>query len=125
MILIVSKKMTQQELKQVCEAHFGTWVKFVADIKKAVLAVGGELHADGEAQLIESGSGQSDLWGGNFYPWKVPEERMEFTSFINIRPLDNNAGMEVMEPKIREKIKNLAERILMADNESMSITEPE
>jgi hypothetical protein len=125
MILILSNKITQQQLKILCEAYFGTWVKFVADIKKEVLAVGGELHVDGEAQLIESGSGQSDLWGGNFYPWKEPEERMEFTSFINIRPLDNNAGMEVMAPKIREKIKNLAERMLLADNEIMSLTEPE
>ena len=125
MIIILHDKISQNQLKQVCKAHFGTWVKFVADIKKEALAVGGELHADAESQLIESGSGQSDLWGGNFYPWKEPDDRLEFTSFINIRPLDNNTGMELMEPKTREKIKGLSERMLLADDETMYLPESE
>jgi hypothetical protein len=125
MIVILHDKISQNQLKQLCEVHFGTWVKFVADINKEILAVGGELHADGEAQLIESGSDQPDLWGGNFYPWKEPDERLEFTSFINIRPVDENTGMEVMEPKTREKIKDLAELFLLADDETMSLPEPE
>ena len=125
MIVILHDKISQSQLKQVCKAHFGTWVKFVADIKKGVLAAGGELHADGEAALIESGSGQSDLWGGNFHPWKKPDDRLEFTSFINIRPLGNNTGMELTEPETREKIRALAERMLLAENETMSLPEPE
>jgi hypothetical protein len=123
MILVLLEKISQEELKIVCDAHFSSWVKFVVDIKREVMTVGGDLHADGETQLIESGSVQSDLWGGNFYPWKEPGERLEYTAFINIRPRDDNPGMEVMEQEIKEKIKSLAEKYLLADHEQMSLPE--
>ena len=94
-------------------------VKFVADISRQVLAVGGELHADAEADLLALGSRQSDLWGGNFYPWKAGEERIEFTSFINIRPADENPGMQVLDPAIRQKMILMVENLLLAPAESM------
>jgi len=125
MIGIIRNKITQEELYQYCEAHFKTFVKFVADIEKEILAAGGELHADAEALLIKSGSGQSDLWGGNFYPWKHPNERLEYTSFINIRSRDNNTSMEVMDSEIRRKIEILAANLLLNANESMRMPEPE
>ena len=37
-----------------------------------VAAVGGELHADAEALLLEQGSQQKDLWGANYYPGRGP-----------------------------------------------------
>ncbi len=117
MIKILNKKLTPVELADFCKAHFETMVKFVADISQERLAVGGELHADAEAMLLAQGSRQSDLWGGNFYPWNPPEQRIEFTSFINIRPADDNASMEVVSAEIRGRIVHLAEKLLLSPAE--------
>lgn len=120
MIRIVTEKISPRELEELCAAHYETMVKFVADIEKEILAAGGELHADAEALLLAQGSRQSDLWGGNFYPWKAPDQRVEFTSFVNIRPADENASMEVTSPVIRGKIVGLVEKLLLAPGEEIS-----
>jgi len=124
MIRILTDPITQDELAALCAAHFKTFVKFVADIEKNLLAAGGELHSDAEALLIGGGSMQSDLWGGNFYPWKDAPERLEFTSFINIRPRDGNPGMEVKDAKVRGRMRVLCETLLLGASESLSIPEP-
>jgi len=43
-----------------CENSFKTMVKFVVDIKQNRIAVGGDLHADGESLLLKKGSDQED-----------------------------------------------------------------
>lgn len=124
MIVIANQKLTQDKLYRLCEAHFKTFVKFVADVERDILAAGGELHADAEALLVENGSLQKDLWGGNLFPWKKPSERLEYTAFINIRPRNHNPAMEVMDKGIRKKIRELCERLLLPDDEKMSFPEP-
>lgn len=124
MIQIISQKISQQELYQFCMAYFKTFVKFVADIRLNVLAAGGELHTDAETLLLQNGSRQSDLWGGNFFPWKDVPGRLEYTSFINIRPRDNNTNMEVMDTAVRSHIRALCEQLLLSDSETMSTAEP-
>ena len=54
------------------------------------MAIGGELHADEEAVLLDQGSRQSDLWGINLYPDSAGAERVEFDSMINVRPAQGN-----------------------------------
>ncbi|MEI7616244.1 MAG: DUF5674 family protein, partial [Actinomycetota bacterium] len=61
-------------------------VKFVVDVEKEIMAIGGDLHADEEAILIENGSGQKNLWGINYYLDKDAENTIEFDSMINLRP---------------------------------------
>ena len=117
--------MSHEELGAFCDAHFKTFVKFVADVSKEVFAVGGELREDAEELLLKNGSKQSDLWGGNFFPWKNFAERLEFTSFINIRPRGNNPDMEVMDEAIRNHMRELCEQFLLSPEEVMSIGEPE
>ncbi|NQT27558.1 hypothetical protein HQ585_19545 [candidate division KSB1 bacterium] len=124
MLKVITQKITQDDLYGFCDAHFKTFVKFVADVKHNILAIGGELHADTEALLLENGSIQQDLWGGNFYPWKDPSDRLEFTSFINIRPRNNNPNMEVLDETIRNHIRELCERLLLKTDETMSLPEP-
>ena len=125
MIKIITSKMSHEELGGFCNAHFKTFVKFVVDIQNDDFALGGELHADAEELLLKNGSKQSNLWGGNFFPWKIPAERLEFTSFINIRPRDNNPDMEVMDEAIRNHMRELCEQFLLSPEEVMSIGEPE
>ena len=48
-------------------------VKYVVDVERGVVAIGGELHADAEQVLLEQGSRQADLWGANYYPGRGRE----------------------------------------------------
>lgn len=86
--------------------------------------MGGELHADAEALLLEAGSNQSDLWGGNFFPWHPHQERLEYTSFINIRPADDNASMEILDEEKKNMVRILVERLLLSPDEIMKTAEP-
>lgn len=119
MIKIITSRIDSQELAELCRAHFKTMVKFVVDIERGEMALGGELHADAEALLLTQGSRQSDVWGGNFYPWNMPEERIEFTSFINIRPADDNASMEILDEGARRRVIRLVEELLLSPEENI------
>jgi len=107
LIKIINEKISIQELQKIAEESFGELVKAVVDIEKGIMAIGGELHADEEAVLIEQGSSQEKLWGINIYPYKTKEELVEFDSMINIRPSVGNRSRGVDNPQIREKIINI------------------
>ena len=87
-------------------------VKFVVDVRRRVMAVGGELHADAESLLLEDGSAQDDLWGANYYPGRGPAHCVQFTALINIRPARGNPGMEIADPAIRDVVRELASTVL-------------
>ena len=107
MVKVIDKKIDKHILKEICDAHFKTKVKFVVDIKLKKMGIGGELHSDAEELLINEGSNQEDIWGANLYPYKSADERLECTSLINIRPGQGNLGMEIENESLREKnIKN-------------------
>jgi len=122
MITILKKeqKISSGMLLDLCDEWFETFVKFVVDIDLETMAVGGELHSDAEAILIEQGSLQKNIWGANFYPFNPPSERLEFTSLINIRPRDDNPGMEIMDASIRDKVRVLAEQLLLDPQEALT-----
>ncbi|HJX26850.1 MAG TPA: DUF5674 family protein [Thermoanaerobaculia bacterium] len=111
-ILILDRKIEQAELARLTDLFFGDMVKYVVDLQKRTLAVGGELHADAEQLLLQSGSRQADLWGANYYPGKGREDCIEYTSLINIRPSQDNRGMEVMDPAVREQIRDITYALL-------------
>src|SRR3989338_5902427 len=71
-IRLITKSILLDEVKLAAQARFGDMVKAVVDIEKNVIALGGELHADEEALLLQNGSKQENLWGINLYvdlPW--------------------------------------------------------
>ena len=111
-IRIIRKRMTQQELLQMAGEGFGDMVKGVVDVKQKILALGGELHADAEAVLLEEDSEQLDLWGFNIYPEKPKNERIEFSSFINIRPSQGNRSMEIKDEELKEQITKIIEGLI-------------
>lgn len=106
-ILVLDQRIESAELARLVSLFFGDMVKYVVDIEQRRAAVGGELHADAEQLLLQSGSRQADLWGANYYPGKGREECIEYTSLINIRPAQGNRGMEVMDPVVREQIRDI------------------
>lgn len=109
MILIFEKRATEDELKKIAEDLDG-YIKFVVDVKKEILAAGGEIHADGEKLLIAGGSKQQDLWGGGL---DLTSGEIDFNSMINLRPNQANPSRDVLDSKIREKIEEIVRKILL------------
>ena len=111
-IVIVQSRIARSELDRLVGAYFGDMVKLVVDVRREVVAVGGELHADAEQLLLEQGSRQADLWGANYYPGRGAEGCLEYTALINIRPSQGNPSMEVQDTGTRELVRSLASRLI-------------
>ena len=111
-IRILKTKINSEDLKKLAKDGYGDMIKGVADIKRKAIALGGELHADAEALLINDGSASNDLWGFNIYPEKTKEERIEFTSLINIKPAIGNRSMEVKDLKIQSQIQSIIKSLV-------------
>ncbi len=100
------------ELALMAEAGFGDLVKAVVDIEQGLMAIGGELHSDEEALLLEQGSEQRHLWGINIYPALPPPERVEFDSMINIRPSQGNRSRGVDAEAVRNSILHVVDSLI-------------
>ena len=111
-ILILDRKARPDELAAMLETFFEHMIKYVVDVRREVVAIGGELHADAEQLLLESGSSQSDLWGANYLPGEGAEECIEYTALSNIRPSQNNRSMDVCDPEIRDAIRRLTFKLI-------------
>jgi hypothetical protein len=117
-ILILDRPIAPAELGRLARDTFTDMVKYVVDVERGVIAIGGQLHADAEQVLLELGSQPEDLWGANYYPGRGPEECIEYTSLINIRPARGNPGMEVVDPALRARIRN-ATHVLVGRGEAI------
>jgi hypothetical protein len=85
-------------------------VKAVVDVRREVVAIGGELHSDEEAALLDDGSDQRDLWGINLYPAESADAFIEFDSMINVRPSQGNRSRDVEDMTTREAIRRIVAR---------------
>jgi hypothetical protein len=106
-IVIVDRRIDPSELARLVHLFFDDMVKYVVDVERHVAAVGGELHADAEQRLLEAGSQQADLWGANYHPGRAPDECIEYTSLINIRPAQGNRSMLIADEAIRERVREI------------------
>ena len=111
-IKLVQQKISKQELLQLAKETYGDMVKGVIDINKKIMALGGELHSDAEALLMEEGSLQKDLWGINIYPGKSLKERIEFSSLINIRPSQGFRSMDIKDVRLKEQITEIVNALI-------------
>ncbi len=112
-IKIFKGLFAKAELNTIAQQQFGTFVKAVVDVGREIMAIGGELHADEEAVLLEDGSRQNDLWGVNLYPEKPDTEWIEYDSMINVKPSQNNSSRGVEDAAIREKIKSVVQKLVI------------
>ena len=108
-----NSRIKLEELSKMAEDMFGDLVKAVVDIARELMAVDAELHADEEALLIERGSDQADLWGINLYPGLEGDDSVEFDSMINLRPSMGNRSRGVEDPSIRERIRRIANDLVI------------
>ena len=106
-IEIIRQSISREQLNDIAREYYEELIKGVVDIKREVVALGGEMHADSEEVLLKDGSKQSDLWGFNILLDKNKEECLMYESFINIRPRNNNKSLEVEDLKIREQMKQI------------------
>ena len=67
---LITTKISRERLKEHLETGFGDMIKFVVDIDKEIIAIGGEMHADCEELLLRQGSLEENLWGANIYPYE-------------------------------------------------------
>lgn len=112
-IRVVKDSISKAELKAIAEGQFGDFVKAVVDVKRGIMVIGGELHADEEAILLGQESQQGDLWGINIYPQKSGEDRIEFNSMINIRPSQENKSRGVENPAVRDEIRAAVDKLIV------------
>lgn len=109
---IISQSISHDELNAMLPGYFGDMVKAVVDIKKEILGLDAELHADIEQELLSQGSEQTDLWGINLYPEMEGEDFVEFDSLINIRPYQGNRSRDVQDTDIRKRIIEVVSKLI-------------
>jgi hypothetical protein len=106
-IVLAVERLEPSEVARLVELFFGDMVKYVVDLERRIVAVGGQLHADGEQLLLETGSRQVDLWGANYYPGRGPDDCIEYTALINIRPAQGNRSMLIADEAIRSRVREI------------------
>lgn len=105
MIITSSKPFTKEEIEKLSE-QFEVYIKTVIDIEKKICSAGMDRHFEGEQILLKEGSRQTNLWGGGI---DLETLEIDFNSFINIRPRDNNTKNEIQSEEIKEKYKKLTQ----------------
>lgn len=104
---VVRDSIGRSELSTLAQSQFGDMVKAVVDIRRGIMAIGGELHSDEEALLLDEGSAKADLWGINLYPEESGDAWIDFDSMINVRPSQGNRSRTVEDPGAQEHIRRV------------------
>ena len=103
---IISKPTTVAYLERTARRTFGDLglVKAVVDIERNVMAIGGGLHVDEQAALLNDGSRQRAVWGINLYPEQFGSpDWLEFDSTINLRP-PINRSRSIQDPATQGQV---------------------
>jgi hypothetical protein len=107
-IHIVRHRATPTMVSEMLQS-LDSYVKLAVDVRRAVLAGGGELHADCEQVLLEDGSRQEDIWGADWLPFS---QEVQFEALINIRPRQNNPSMTILDPVVRARVETIVRQLL-------------
>lgn len=103
MIITKSEPFTKEEIEKLKEV-FDVYIKTVIDINKKICSAGMDRHYEGEKILLAQGSEQSNIWGGGI---DLETKTVDFNSFINIRPNNDNTSNEIQNSEIRETYADL------------------
>lgn len=107
---ILQNPIKATELSQSEVVFDGPMVKGAVDVKRELLAIDANLHADLEKLLLEDGSVQDDVWGINLWIEDMGEDFIEFDSMINVRPRQGNRSRDVETPETRRKITEIVQK---------------
>ena len=92
---------------EMLEVH-ESYIKVAVDVRRDILAGGGEFHADCESVLVEDGSRREDVWGADWIP---AENAVRFGALINIRPRVN-PGMDIQDSEVRREVEMITRKLL-------------
>ena len=106
-IHLLRDRATREQVAEMLE-ELKTLIKLAIDVKRGVIAGGGEWHADCEKVLIENGSQQEDIWGADWLPL---ENEVRFEAMINIRPRQNNRTMVIQDADLRARVEKIVRDI--------------
>jgi hypothetical protein len=106
-IELIREPVTRAHIAAIAVAQFGDMVKAAVDVSRGIMAIGGELHSDEQAALLEDGARQSDVWGINLYPSESGGAFIEFDSMINVRPAQSNPSRDVEDEITRTRIRRV------------------
>jgi Protein of unknown function (DUF5674) len=107
LIQILQKPATPEQIAQMLQAN-RFYIKTVVDIRRQILAGGGEMHSDCEIVLLDNGSEQKDIWGAS---WNPISQEIFYESMVNLRPRQNRS-MEILDSTIREQVKQIIHTLL-------------
>ena len=107
-IHIIRTKATPKQMEEMLLAH-KYFIKLAVDVRERMIAGGGAMHADCEAMLLREGCEQDDIWGAD---WVPDLNEVEYRSFINIRPgqqnmsalIENEGRRQIVETIVRERL---------------------
>jgi hypothetical protein len=108
MIHVLRNRATAEQVGEMLK-EYESMIKIVVDIRRRILAGGGEMHSDCESVLLDDGSEQDDLWGANWFP---TEQRIAFESLINIRPRLGNRTILIQNEDVRKQVEAITREIL-------------
>lgn len=103
MIVTKSEPFTKEEIEKLREL-FDVYIKIVIDVENKVCSAGMDRHFEGEKILMDKGSFQKNIWGGGI---DIETKTIDYNSFINIRPGDDNPSNDILDSKIRKKYEEL------------------
>jgi hypothetical protein len=105
MIITKIEPFTAEEIGKLKEV-FDVYVKTVIDVEKKICSAGCDRHYESEKILLDKGSDQGKIWGGGI---DLETKTIDFNSFINIRPRQQNTSNEIQDEQLRMKYKELTE----------------
>ena len=105
MTILTSKPYTLAEIAKLKE-QFEVYIKTVIDVDRKICVAGMDRHFEGEQILLKESSLQKDLWGGGI---DLETLEIDYNSFINIRPNDNNLKNDIQSETLKQKYKELTE----------------
>ncbi len=111
-IQLVRSRIDRGTLSKLAEENYGEMIKGVVDVTREIVALGGELHADAQAALLQDGSSHDDLWGFNIYVEKPRQQRIDYTSFLNVRPSAGNRSMEIQDHILRKRVREIVDSLV-------------
>jgi hypothetical protein len=107
-IHVLRNRATPEQIEGML-GQLGSYIKVAVDVRRGILAGGGEYHADCEALLLEDGSRQEDIWGADWYP---ESRQVRPSALINIRPGQGNRSMEIQDPALARRVQAVVRGLL-------------
>jgi len=108
-VVIIRDNLTKEDFEK-AKVHYKSYIKITIDIVQKIVALGGEYHADAEAELVKLyRSKHGDIWGGGY---NFKKKVFETNAIVNIKPNHGNHSLEITDSNTKDEFLNLAKKML-------------